>query len=467
MPTFICRLASSMDACPKRSLMRNARSHCVRIAPARATILAIFCDLGRDEAIAHMSGAPDRSELLHGDVLQLRRGAAWRGQNCRSQRAFRARFALKPDFLEAELALCMAQLRALRARIQIAERRDAYASRCQTERGCGNTPVPALHGPIAPTSRFISRIRVLTIESCKSIRLAGLQDHGCEIHGSCLPNLQFARKDQAGDRQRFFQAALELEDSDQGMAHAARPESFHVSGYYTTANGIARPTRGGLVRSLRPGPASLDAWRRMILDDGRCADFPRNRHDKLSAQLAAQRLAAVQCASWGHPHQRFPTIDTSSAAIHEPAEAAAHYSERLLRLPKLSIYYEPAVSACRDRPAQLGLRDSAVVYWCCQSLPKYLRNSTTSSHALQAEFPTVSLSLSNSQGQGITEMFRARLDRAFKAVGLSAANHHVFLRDFVPDRFVAAIGQCDVVLDSIGWSGCNSILESLVHNLPS
>jgi protein O-GlcNAc transferase len=35
-----------------------------------------------------------------------------------------------------------------------------------------------------------------------------------------------------------------------------------------------------------------------------------------------------------------------------------------------------------------------------------------------------------------------------------------------PDRFVAAIGQCDVVLDSIGWSGCNSILESLVHNLP-
>jgi predicted O-linked N-acetylglucosamine transferase (SPINDLY family) len=33
-------------------------------------------------------------------------------------------------------------------------------------------------------------------------------------------------------------------------------------------------------------------------------------------------------------------------------------------------------------------------------------------------------------------------------------------------RFVAAIGQCDVVLDSIGWSGCNSTLESLAHDLP-
>ncbi len=33
-------------------------------------------------------------------------------------------------------------------------------------------------------------------------------------------------------------------------------------------------------------------------------------------------------------------------------------------------------------------------------------------------------------------------------------------------RFVAAIGTCDIVLDSIGWSGCNSTLESLAHNLP-
>ncbi len=33
-------------------------------------------------------------------------------------------------------------------------------------------------------------------------------------------------------------------------------------------------------------------------------------------------------------------------------------------------------------------------------------------------------------------------------------------------KFGAAIGQCDVFLDSIDWSGCNSALESLPHNLP-
>jgi predicted O-linked N-acetylglucosamine transferase (SPINDLY family) len=28
------------------------------------------------------------------------------------------------------------------------------------------------------------------------------------------------------------------------------------------------------------------------------------------------------------------------------------------------------------------------------------------------------------------------------------------------------MGHCDAFLDSIGWSGCNSALESLPHNLP-
>jgi predicted O-linked N-acetylglucosamine transferase (SPINDLY family) len=49
---------------------------------------------------------------------------------------------------------------------------------------------------------------------------------------------------------------------------------------------------------------------------------------------------------------------------------------------------------------------------------------------------------------------------------LNAADHCVFLPRLTPQKFVAAIGACDAVLDSIGWSGCNSVLESLVHDLP-
>jgi protein O-GlcNAc transferase len=192
--------------------------------------------------------------------------------------------------------------------------------------------------------------------------------------------------------------------------------------------------------------------------------------DKVSAQLAAQRLAAVQCCSWGHPvTSGFPTIDYFlSSDLMEPAGAADHYSERLVRLPNLSIYYEPldVPSAMIDR-AQLGLRPDAVVYWCCQSLPKYLPQFDAVFARVATEVPDCQFTfIEFGGGRGVTEMFRARLDRAFKAAGLDAGDYCVFLPRLAPDRFVAAIGQCDVVLDSIGWSGCNSILESLVHNLP-
>ena len=42
----------------------------------------------------------------------------------------------------------------------------------------------------------------------------------------------------------------------------------------------------------------------------------------------------------------------------------------------------------------------------------------------------------------------------------------MFLGRLNQNQFVSAIGHCDVFLDSIGWSGCNSALESLPQNLP-
>ena len=69
-------------------------------------------------------------------------------------------------------------------------------------------------------------------------------------------------------------------------------------------------------------------------------------------------------------------------------------------------------------------------------------------------------------GTHLDEQFLRRLDRAFARFGLKAADHCVMLPRLSRHRFVAAIGQCDVVLDSIGWSGCNSTLEGLQHDLP-
>jgi predicted O-linked N-acetylglucosamine transferase (SPINDLY family) len=63
-------------------------------------------------------------------------------------------------------------------------------------------------------------------------------------------------------------------------------------------------------------------------------------------------------------------------------------------------------------------------------------------------------------------MFQKRLKESFATFGLQSDDYCVFLPPLEPQRFVAAIGQCDILLDSIGWSGCNSTLESLPYDLP-
>ena len=61
---------------------------------------------------------------------------------------------------------------------------------------------------------------------------------------------------------------------------------------------------------------------------------------------------------------------------------------------------------------------------------------------------------------------RERLDRAFAADGLKAAEYCVFVPWLPTEVFVTAIGQCDVVLDTPTWSGGNTTLEGLAHDVP-
>jgi predicted O-linked N-acetylglucosamine transferase (SPINDLY family) len=66
----------------------------------------------------------------------------------------------------------------------------------------------------------------------------------------------------------------------------------------------------------------------------------------------------------------------------------------------------------------------------------------------------------------VNDGFRRRLEKCFAAFGLKSDDYCLLLPQLELEQFLAAIGQCDIVLDSIGWSGCNSTLESLIHSLP-
>ncbi len=192
--------------------------------------------------------------------------------------------------------------------------------------------------------------------------------------------------------------------------------------------------------------------------------------DTVSVQLAAQRLAPVQCTSWGHPETSgIAALDYFlSSDLMEPPGAEALYTEKLVRLPNLSIYYEPVdLGLIESSRAKHGLRPDAAVFWCGQSLYKYLPQHDD-------VFPRIAEKAPHSQfvfikhhgGPRVTEVFQQRLAAAFAARGLDMARHCVFLDRLSQSEFAGVIGLCDVFLDSLEWSGCNSAIESLPHALP-
>jgi protein O-GlcNAc transferase len=431
----------------------------------------------RDEAIAHYEAAlridPDFF-MAHYNC-----GVALRGEAMIAEaRAHFARaFAQRPDFLQAELALCMAELPALyQDASEIARQRDAYAKR-----------LAQLGVDVAGAWQPAALAEAIGSHQPFYLPYQGFDDRKLQtIYGSLVCKIMAARYEppvlpnppalhepiRLGIVSGFFRQHSNWKIPIKGWLKMLNRDRFRISGYYT---GVERDSETAVAAALCDrfvqGPLPLDAWRRTILEDApHVLMFPEIGMDKVSAQLAGERLAAVQCVSWGQPvTSGFPTIDYFiSSDLMEPPNAAAHYSENLVRLPNLSIYYEPVdVAPVEIDRAELKLRQDAVVYWCAQSLPKYLPQFDEVFARIALEIPDCQFAfIEFGGGKGVTEMFKFRLERAFGAAGLNAADHCVFLPRLAPDHFTAAIGQCDIVLDSIGWSGCNSILEGLVHDIP-
>jgi protein O-GlcNAc transferase len=198
--------------------------------------------------------------------------------------------------------------------------------------------------------------------------------------------------------------------------------------------------------------------------------YPEIGMDPMAGRLGALRLAPSQCVSWGHPATSgYTTLDwyLSSAAM-EPDGAAGAYSERLVRLPGLSTAYAPLpTQAVALRRTDLGLREDAIVYWCGQSLQKHLPqwDHLFASIARQAGDCQFAF-LEAPAAPRLNAVFRQRLQAAFAAEGLDVDRHLVLLPHLEPARFMAALGLADLALDPIGWSGCNSLLEGLAHDLP-
>jgi predicted O-linked N-acetylglucosamine transferase (SPINDLY family) len=299
----------------------------------------------------------------------------------------------------------------------------------------------------------------------------------CRIMSHAYPSAALRDPAPAGERVRvgivsgFFRRHANWNVPIKGWLGQLDRRRFQVFGYWT---GVLEDTEtiaaADLCDRFRRAPMSMDAWRQTILADAPdVLIYPEVGMDAVTLQLAAQRLAPVQCTSWGHPDSSgLPTMDYFlSSDLMEPGEGDDHYTEKLVRLPNLSIYYEPVeVQEVPLARPDLGLRPTATVFWCGQSLFKYLPQYDEAFTRIARQAGDCQFAFIQHPHGAVTDFFRKRLELAFASQGLNPAEHCIFWSRLDQKMFSAAVGQCDIILDSIGWSGCNTTLESLPHGLP-
>jgi protein O-GlcNAc transferase len=423
-----------------------------------------------DQALSVRPGEPD---------ALLQRGFALSSLNRVDEAAacFQQLLAADPDNGRARIALCMAYLPALYAdRMEIPRRRALYAE--QLHALAEHVARHSNPGALADDFGDVQPFYLAYQGECDRELQATYGSVAARVMAARFPPIPMPEPPAPDEPVRvgivsaFFRQHTVWKLMIRGWISQLDRRKFRIFGYYTSAQ-QDDATRLASERCDRfvQGPLPLDRWREEIKRDApHVLIFPEIGMDRVPAQLAAQRLAPVQCASWGHPDTTgLPTVDYFlSSDLMEPSGAEDHYTERLIRLPNLSIYYEPMEPTPETvNRAELGLRATSIAYWCAQALPKYLPQFDEIFPRIAREVGDCQFVLVENFGaRPLTDFFRRRLEGAFAQFGLSADDHCVWLPRMTMARFIAAIGKCDIVLDSIGWSGGNTTLETLAHALP-
>ena len=396
-----------------------------------------------------------------------------RGQLDEAKAAFRRAVQLKPDLAEARFALVTAELPPVYAsEAEIDERRAAYA---EALTGLAAIEPSSLAPGVAASQPFY-----LPYQGRDDLALQKVYGEiVCRAMAAAYPEARpVASPPESGEPIRvgfvsgYFRHHANWRLPIRGWLEGLQDPGFRLFGYHTgPVTDAVTAEAAGLCERFVQGPKSTEQWIAEIAADApHVLIYPEIGMDPMAGRLGALRLAPVQCASWGHPETTgYPTLDAylSSAAM-EPKGAQDAYSERLVRLPGLSTAYAPLPSSnAAVARADLGLRDGAVIYWCGQSLQKHMPQwdglfARIAREAGDCQFAF----LEAPAAPRLTALFGERMRNVFAAQGLDAGRHVVLLPHLEPARFMAALGLADLALDPIGWSGCNSLLEGLAHDLP-
>ncbi|MDX2230226.1 MAG: tetratricopeptide repeat protein [Leptolyngbyaceae cyanobacterium bins.349] len=250
-----------------------------------------------------------------------------------------------------------------------------------------------------------------------------------------------------------------------GWLRHANHDDFEIYCYYTghTPDSITEEFQqfSDQFRHISGNTAAIA--QQVLADQLHILVIPEIGMDPQTVQLAALRLAPVQCTAWGHPvTSGLSTVDYYlSSELMEPSDGANHYTETLIRLPNLGVAYpQPFVPPLTKSRTEFGLREDAIIYFCGQAPFKYLPHHDERLVNIAQQVPTAQFVFIRA------DVLRSRWQRAFAAAGLNYQDHCIFLPALSRSDYLMLNLLCDGFLDTIGFTGGNTTFDAIACGLP-
>jgi predicted O-linked N-acetylglucosamine transferase (SPINDLY family) len=186
--------------------------------------------------------------------------------------------------------------------------------------------------------------------------------------------------------------------------------------------------------------------------------------DPVTYSLAFSRLAPVQCVTWGHPVTTgIPTVDhfISSESL-EVSGSEAQYTENLVKLKSLAVYYYRPKLADPKTRAEFDLPRDATLYGCLQMLWKFHPAfDAILGEILRRDAKGIVLIVA-----GLTKLWDDQLMARFRRTTPDVAERIRFLPRQNYENFLALTSLCDIMLDPPQFGGGNTTYEALAFGVP-
>jgi predicted O-linked N-acetylglucosamine transferase (SPINDLY family) len=213
-------------------------------------------------------------------------------------------------------------------------------------------------------------------------------------------------------------------------------------------------------------PDNLAAARRVVAEQRLDILFHADiGMDPLTYTLAFSRLAPIQCVTWGHPvTSGIPDIDYFlSSALIEPDDADEHYTEKLIRLKSLPFYYYRPTLPTRPKTREaFGFDPDVHLYSCLQTLFKFHPDFDAVLAGILRRDPQGRLVLIKGKHRQWQESLFNRFQRTMPDV----LDRIIWVPPRPRADYLSLAAACDVLLDTLHFSGGNTSYEALALGTP-